>query len=220
MMYKKVCEIGHWVDQQYGPREGVKQFKKGRESSALTLSLLAALEGYEVAQFNAAWMLMRGKAMEEANIAFAIKPKKERKARYETASAVLLSLIHQNTRNSEASILLGDIYMGGHQIPHNQNLSAQLYEAAAEEGNVVGTSVCYITSSHSCYVVLCCVELSSAVFVGLHLIYPSVYSFIIHLSMYRSMMYFCLPHLFPFTSFHIRYGALCPTTSQWERSAV
>lgn len=144
MMYKKVCEIGHWVDQQYGPREGVKQFKKGRESSALTLSLLAALEGYEVAQFNAAWMLMRGKAMEEANIAFAIKPKKERKARYETASAVLLSLIHQNTHNSEASILLGDIYMGGHQIPHNQNLSAQLYEAAAEEGNVVGRRVCYV----------------------------------------------------------------------------
>ena len=156
MMYKKVCEIGHWVDQQYGPREGVKQFKKGRESSALTLSLLAALEGYEVAQFNAAWMLMRGKAMEEANIAFAIKPKKERKARYETASAVLLSLIHQNTHNSEASILLGDIYMGGHQIPHNQNLSAQLYEAAAEEGNVVGRRVCYVTSSHSCYVVLWC----------------------------------------------------------------
>ena len=156
MMYKKVCEIGHWVDQQYGPREGVKQFKKGRESSALTLSLLAALEGYEVAQFNAAWMLMRGKAMEEANIAFAIKPKKERKARYETASAVLLSLIHQNTHNSEASILLGDIYMGGHQIPHNQNLSAQLYEAAAEEGNVVGRRVCYVTSSHSCCGVVWC----------------------------------------------------------------
>ena len=138
MMYKKVCEIGHWVDHQYGPREGVKQFKRGRESSALTLSLLAALEGYEVAQFNAAWMLMRGKAMEEANIAFSVKTKKERKARYETASAVLLSLIQQNTHNAEASILLGDIYMGGYQVPHKSNLSAQLYEAAAEDGNVVG----------------------------------------------------------------------------------
>ena len=40
MLYKKVCEIGPWTDHSYGPREAVKEFRKGTESSALLLSLL------------------------------------------------------------------------------------------------------------------------------------------------------------------------------------
>ena len=141
LLYKKVCETGPWADSQYGPREGVKEFRRGRESSALTLSLLAALEGYEVAQYNAAWILMRSKGMEEGTVVFSPNAKKNVKMRYETAASLLLSLSSQNAHNAESNVLLGDIFMGGYQVPHNLNRSALFFERAAEAGNALGESV-------------------------------------------------------------------------------
>ena len=138
LLYKKVCEIGPWTDHSNGPRESVKEFRKGKESSALILSLLAAMEGYEVAQYNAAWMLMRNKGMEDSDVCFALKMKTNMKIRYETSAALLSSLSLQNPYNSESNILLGDIYMGGYIVPHNLNYSAMHYERAADAGNALG----------------------------------------------------------------------------------
>ena len=138
LLYKKVCEIGPWVDEFQGPREAVKEFRKGKESSALTLSLLAAMEGHEVAQFNAAWMLLRNKGMEESNISFSPKMKDNMRIRYETAAGLLNDLTLQQPMNAESNILLGDIYMGGYIVPHNLNSSALHYERAADAGNALG----------------------------------------------------------------------------------
>lgn len=156
LRYKKVCEVGPWVDSTHGPREAVREFRKGREGSALTLSLLAALEGYEVAQFNAAWMLMRGKGIEESNVIFSSSGKKNTKMRYETAASVLLQLAQQSPANAESNLLLGDIYMGGYQVSLNLNNSAVFYERAAEGGSVLGTLL-YCTAL--CCALLCCIIL-------------------------------------------------------------
>jgi SEL1 protein len=165
LRYKKVCEVGPWVDSTHGPREAVREFRRGREGSALTLSLLAALEGYEVAQFNAAWMLMRGKGMEESNVIFSASRKKNTKMRYETAASVLLQLTQQSPGNAESNLLLGDIFMGGYQVSLNLNSSAVYYERAAEGGSVLGTVLPCITLCCiiSCCAVLCCVVLCPAV---------------------------------------------------------
>jgi TPR repeat protein len=172
LRYKKVCEVGPWVDSTHGPREAVREFRRGREGSALTLSLLAALEGYEVAQFNAAWMLMRGKGMEESNVIFSTSRKKNTKMRYETAASVLLQLTQQSPANAESNLLLGDIFMGGYQVSLNLNSSAVYYERASEGGSVLGTmmpciTLCCITSCCAllCYAVLCCALLSCVVLI-------------------------------------------------------
>jgi SEL1 protein len=157
LRYKKVCEVGPWVDSTHGPREAVREFRRGREGSALTLSLLAALEGYEVAQFNAAWMLMRGKGMEESNVIFSASRKKNTKMRYETAASVLLQLTQQSPGNAESNLLLGDIFMGGYQVSLNLNSSAVYYERAAEGGSVLGTVLPRITLCY--HAVLCCAVL-------------------------------------------------------------
>jgi hypothetical protein len=181
LRYKKVCEVGPWVDSAHGPREAVREFRRGREGSALTLSLLAALEGYEVAQFNAAWMLMRGKGMEESDVVFSTSRKKNTKIRYETAASVLLQLTQQSPANAESNLLLGDIYMGGYQGSLDLNSSAVYYERAAEGGSVLGTALPCITlrciilycallccavlcyTVLLCYIVLYCIVLYSIV---------------------------------------------------------
>ena len=97
------------------------------------------MEGYEVAQFNAAWLLLRDKGMEENNVMFSTKMKENMRLRYETATRLLSSLTIQQPTNSESNVLLGDIYMGGYKVPHNLNLSALHYERAADAGNALGT---------------------------------------------------------------------------------
>ena len=62
-LYKRVAEVGPWLDSPYGPRQAMRELRAGRESEALLMYLLAAGEGYEIPHYNAAWMLIRNKGM-------------------------------------------------------------------------------------------------------------------------------------------------------------
>ncbi len=53
-----MCEVGPWLDEPFGPRQAVRSFLDGREADGAMMLLYAAQEGYEVAQYSAAWVLV------------------------------------------------------------------------------------------------------------------------------------------------------------------
>ena len=59
--YKFVCDVGPWLDDPFGPRHVVKAYWEGRTTDALFLALYTA-DRAAASQYNAAWMLLRGKA--------------------------------------------------------------------------------------------------------------------------------------------------------------
>lgn len=210
LLYKRVAEIGPWVDHSNGPREAVKEFRRGKESSALTISLLAAMEGYEVAQYNAAWMLMRNKGMEESNICFSPKSKIDMRLRHETATALLSFLSMQQPLNAESNVMLGDIYMGGYLVPHNFNYSALHYERAADAGNALGTedfssavymSVLVLETFYNCkqYLVLPYFLSHSCLSISI----PPPLSLSLYLALFFSLSLFISSALLSFISSHV-----------------
>ena len=130
-LYKRVAEVGPWLDGAFGPRQAMRELRAGRESEALLLYLLAAGEGYSIAHYNAAWMLARNKGTGSSGVsglaitasATALKYKK-----HSLALQLLQIVSAMQPAHSWASLLEGDLHRRGSGTHRNLTASALCYE--------------------------------------------------------------------------------------------
>lgn len=135
-LYKQISEVGPWLDDNYGPREAVHEYRAYRQDSSLMLSLYASFQGYTVAHFNAAWLMLNKK-----------KTCKILPSNHIKESLHALELFSKEYVNDSISqILLGDIYSMkqdkstflSNNIQNNYSMAADYYQKAANLGNVQG----------------------------------------------------------------------------------
>lgn len=137
-LYKRVAEVGPWLDGPYGPRQAARELRAGRESEALLMYLLAAGEGYEIPHYNAAWMLIRNKGTGSSGIsssAISSSAAALRNHKYSIALQLLQSLIIMNPSHSWASLLEGDLHYRGLGTTRNMTAAAHCYDRSASSGN-------------------------------------------------------------------------------------
>eukprot|EP01041_Mallomonas_annulata_P012546 gene12546-26424_t len=117
-MYKRICESGYWSDN--GVREAVREYRAGREFSALLLSLLSADEGINTA--------------DKRSILHTAKSK--------TVAVDMLKLVNTSTSSEFgrglSSLLLGDSYRKGQGCPRNLTAAVVWYENAVQMGDTLG----------------------------------------------------------------------------------
>ena len=140
-LYKRVAEVGPWLDTPYGPRQALKELLAGRESEALLMYLLASGEGYEIPHYNVAWMLLRNKGTGSSGVsgsAIASSAAALRNRKHATALQLLQILSVMNPGHSWAALHEGDLHLrGGRSVSRNVSAAAQCYERSAAGGNVL-----------------------------------------------------------------------------------
>lgn len=140
-LYKRVAEVGPWLDAPYGPRQALKELLAGRESEALLMYLLASGEGYEIPHYNVAWMLLRNKGLGSSGVsgsAIASSAAALRHRKHATALQLLQTLSLMNPGHSWAALHEGDLHLrGGRSVSRNVSAAAQCYERSAASGNVL-----------------------------------------------------------------------------------
>lgn len=137
-LYKRVAEVGPWLDAPYGPRQALRELRAGRESEALLMYLLAAGEGHEIPHYNAAWMLTRSKGMSSGSATLSAAALNKKQRRYSTALQLLQTLHVMNPAHPWASLVEGDLHYRGHGTARDVAAAACCYERSAAAGNVFG----------------------------------------------------------------------------------
>ena len=121
LFLKRAVEAGPWNEEM---RDSKRLYVERSSRSSFYLSLLAADEGYEIGQFNAAWLVMRRKY---------IPPMKAPGLELD-----LLSKAYLQSHEKSAPLLLGDVYS---RRPYKNTTKAALfYSVAAERGSAVAMS--------------------------------------------------------------------------------
>ena len=118
--YKRVCEAAPWVGDE--AREARRMFTEGQRETSFLLSLLAADEGFEVSQFNAAWLLLRHHVQRPPPSKYALA----------------LSLLKKSallTHDKSSLLLIGDLYRRGEY--RNLSMAAEYYMKASKQGSAV-----------------------------------------------------------------------------------
>ena len=133
LLYRIACESGPWVDESV--RESMRELRSGRPHIAVLMNLQAALEGYDIAHYNAAWLLLRGgrQAWGRTGSLYVANH------RHEIAMSLLLKAIASTNSASLAGascFLLGELYHYGHGVNRNLTVAASYYEAAIEKGHL------------------------------------------------------------------------------------
>lgn len=121
LFLKRAVEAGPWNEEA---REAKRQYVERSARSSFYLSLLAADEGYEIGQFNAAWLVMRRKF---------VPPFKAPELPLDLLSKAYLQSDHKAT-----PLLLGDVY--SRKPYRNTTQAAMFYSVAAERGSAVAMS--------------------------------------------------------------------------------
>lgn len=135
-LYKRVAEVGPWLDSPYGPRQAMRELRAGRESEALLMYLLSAGEGYEIPHYNAAWMLIRNKGATSGSATLSAGSLNKKHRRHSTALQLLQTLNEMNSGHPWASLLEGDLHYRGSGTPRDVTAAAACYERSTAAGNV------------------------------------------------------------------------------------
>ena len=122
---KRAIEAGPWNEEV---RESKRQYIERNPRLSFLLSLLAADEGYEVGQFNGAWLTLRKKYAPP----------------YKTCSTSLdlLSRAYLQSNDKMVTLLLGDAYAT--KSSRNMTLAAYFYMKASDDGSAV--AMCRLAS--------------------------------------------------------------------------